>query len=53
MKNESEVKIMGETTIHIIFSEEEMDKIMKFQDQEGFETVQDAVMAAINSCMKE
>ena len=41
------------TTINIIFTEEELDKIMKFQEQEGFETVQDAVMVAVNSCMKE
>ena len=37
----------------IEFSEEQMDKILELQEQEGFETVQETVMEAISACLKD
>lgn len=39
--------------INIQFSEEEVDKIQQFAEDGGYETVQDAIMAAIESAMKD
>ena len=37
----------------IEFTDDQLDKILAFQEQEGFETVQDAVIGAVESCLKE
>jgi hypothetical protein len=37
----------------IEFTEEQMEKILELQKQEGFETVQDTVMAAVSACLKD
>lgn len=37
----------------IAFTDEELDKILEFQKQEGFNTVQEAIMAAVGSCLKD
>jgi len=37
----------------IAFNTEELDNILKFQEQEGFNTVQEAIMAAVGSCLKD
>ena len=39
--------------INIEFSEEEVDKIQRFAEDGNYETVQDAIMAAIESAMTE
>ena len=39
--------------INIEFSEEQVDKIQDFAEDGKYETVQDAIMAAIESAMKE
>jgi hypothetical protein len=37
----------------IAFNDEQLDMILKFQEQEGFETIQDAIMSAVNACVKD
>ena len=37
----------------IAFSDEQLDTILAFQKQEGQETVQDAIMDALRSCLKD
>jgi hypothetical protein len=35
------------------FTDEELEKILSLQKQEGFETVQETVICAVNTCLKE
>jgi hypothetical protein len=37
----------------IEFTDDQLDKILALQELEGFETVQDAVVGAVESCLKE
>ena len=37
----------------IEFADEELEKILSLQEQEGFNTVQETVIEAVNSCLKE
>jgi hypothetical protein len=37
----------------IEFTDDQLDKILALQEQEGFETVQDAVICAVDSFLKE
>lgn len=44
---------MEEENIGISFSGKEFDEIMKYAEKGNFETVQDAVMDAIRSCINK
>ena len=37
----------------IEFTDEELEIILSLQEQEGFNTVQETVIGAVNSCLKE
>ena len=37
----------------IAFDDEDIDTILAFQKQEGFNTVQEAIMSAVKSCLKD
>ena len=37
----------------IAFTDEQLEIVLAFQEQEGQETVQDAIMDAIKSCLKD
>lgn len=43
----------NEDYIAIAFTEGQLEQIMKLQEQEGLETVQDAIMDAVGSCLKD
>ena len=37
----------------ISFNDEQLEEILAFQEQEGFNTVQEAIMAAVLSCLRK
>jgi hypothetical protein len=39
--------------IYIEFTEEQMKEINALQEQEGFDTVQDAIINAVRLCLKD
>lgn len=47
-----EVKAMKKENL-IDFDDEQLEKILAFQKQEGFKTVQEAIMVAVNTFLKD